>query len=469
MKIKPVKTKKGTSGKPFEVIKIGNVAVPIYRHTNRIPQRDPDGKIIYAPPDSTGKRTALVKYKSDIYTLACYEGSKRIRQKFSNLEKARDEARRAATKIANGEIEALKLKSHDRSDYVRAMQKLQAWKPDAELNVAVSDYLAAIKRLPQAASLKEAVDFYIKRHPVGMPTKTVREVVTELIESKIRSGKSDVYIKDLRLRLTQFANVFNVPISIITGKQIEDFLRAPRAAHGKQDIGRTLSGRTQNNFRKLINTLFQFAIKRGYLHKDHDEIKAVELADEENSDIEIFTSAELRKLFNACSAPVKERTKLRNREAMIPYLAIAAFCGLRSAEIARLDWTEIHLTGAEHFIEVKASKAKTVSRRTVPIPDNCAQWLVRSPANLARSVLLSDRTNNVSIMSVRLRSSNGSEMASATHLYPTVWPKLKTSTKLVSKLVIARRWFLHIIANLLQKQRQQNGLASFRLKIGKIS
>ncbi len=375
MKIKPVKTKKGTSGKPFEVIKIGNVAVPIYRHTNRIPQRDPDGKIIYAPPDSTGKRTALVKYKSDIYTLACYEGSKRIRQKFSNLEKARDEARRAATKIANGEIKALKLNSHDRSDYVRAMQKLQAWKPDAELNVAVSDYVAAVKRLPENASLKEVVDFYIKRHPVGLPTKTVREVVTELIESKIRSGKSDVYIKDLRLRLTQFANVFNVPISIITGKQIEDFLRAPRPAHGKQDIGRTLSGRTQNNFRKLINTLFQFAIKRGYLHKDHDEIKAVELADEENSDIEIFTSAELRKLFNACSAPVKERTKLRNREAMIPYLAIAAFCGLRSAEIARLDWTEIHLTGAEHFIEVKASKAKTASRRTVPIPDNCAQWL----------------------------------------------------------------------------------------------
>jgi integrase len=60
---------------------------------------------------------------------------------------------------------------------------------------------------------------------------------------------------------------------------------------------------------------------------------------------------------------------------MIPYLAIAAFCGLRSAEIARLDWSEVHLTGPEHFIEVKASKAKTASRRTVPISDNCASWL----------------------------------------------------------------------------------------------
>jgi hypothetical protein len=227
MKIKPVKAKNGSGGKPFEVVKIGNVSVPIYCHSNIIPQRDAAGKIIYGSPDANGKRLALVEYRSDIYTLAYYEGSKRIRQKFSSLEKAREEAQRAATKIANGEIEALKLKSHDRSDYVRAMQKLQAWKPDAELNVAVSDYAAAVKRLPPTASLKEAVDFYIKRHPVGLLAKTVREVVAELIDSKVRSGKSDIYVKDLRLRLGQFANAFNVPISIITGRQIEDFLRAP--------------------------------------------------------------------------------------------------------------------------------------------------------------------------------------------------------------------------------------------------
>jgi integrase len=62
---------------------------------------------------------------------------------------------------------------------------------------------------------------------------------------------------------------------------------------------------------------------------------------------------------------------------MIPYLAIAAFCGLRAAEIQRLDWSEVHLTGPERFIEVTAGKAKTASRRTVPIPDNCALWLAR--------------------------------------------------------------------------------------------
>jgi len=369
------KARKSKKRKPFEVITVGNVSLPIYLQTNIIPQRDEQDKIVYGPPDAQGKRRALVKYRSQIYMLAYYEGSKRVRQKFSDLAKAKREAEQAAIKIGTGEIEALKLKGHDRTDYVRAMQKLREWKPDADLNLAVTDYVAAMRRLPENTSLKEVLDFFVKRHPVGLPSKTVRDVMNELIESRTRSGKSDVYIKDLRLRLGQFADAFQVPISSVTGKQIEDFLRAARPPRGEGGTSYFLSGRTQNNFRKLINTMFKFAIKRGYLPKDHDELDAVELADEDNGDIEIFTSVELRKLFKACLTPVKERRKMRDREVMVPYLAIAAFCGLRSAEIARLDWSEVHLTGAEHFIEVKASKAKTASRRTVPIPDNCAAWL----------------------------------------------------------------------------------------------
>lgn len=104
-------------------------------------------------------------------------------------------------------------------------------------------------------------------------------------------------------------------------------------------------------------------------------MSGVELADEDSGEIEIFTPDELQKLFTACLTPTQERGKLRDCESMVPYLAIAAFCGLRAAEIARLDWSEVHLTGPERFIEVKAAKAKTASRRTVPISENCAAWL----------------------------------------------------------------------------------------------
>ena len=374
----PSEAENHKTGKPFDVVKVGSISIPIYANTNIIPQRNPQtGAICYEslPSGSTAKPKALVKYQSTIYTLAYYEGAKRVRLKFSDLAKAQREAQLIAVKLSNFDGEALKLKGTDRADYVRSMQTLREWKPDANLHLVVTDYVSGMRRLPENVSMSEAISDYVKRHPIGLPVKTVREVVDELIESKTRAGKSEVYVKDLDSRLGNFADNFNARISIVTGRQIEEYIRGLKTLNKDENRRHELAGRTQNNIRRLIATLFKFAIKRGYLPKDHDEISAVEKAVVDNGDIEVFTPTELQKLFDACVAPVKERGKWRTREDMIPYLAVAAFCGLRAAEIMRLDWSRIHLTGTEKFIEVRAGNAKTASRRTVPIPENCAAWL----------------------------------------------------------------------------------------------
>lgn len=351
--MRPVKANDSSADKgPIEVAKQGSIIVPIYATTNRIYRTDP----------TSGRRQ--LKSQHPQFTVIYYEGSRRVKRKFSDLEKARREADLAAIKISNGEADILKLSGTDRADYVHAMRHLRGWSEQAHLTHAVIDYVNAVQRLPENTSLKEVVDFYLKRHPAGLPQKSVQQVVDELVEVKEKSGKSEIYTKEMRRRLGKFAEAFQIQISLVTGKQVEDFIR-----------GMGVAGRTQNNYRQLINTLFRFAVKRGYLAKDHDEMEAVELAENDSGEIEVFNPAELRKLLNTCITPVQERGKWRDREKMIPYLAIAAFCGLRSAEIARLDWSEVHLTGAEHFIEVKAAKAKTASRRTVPIPENCARWL----------------------------------------------------------------------------------------------
>jgi integrase len=349
-------------------LKEGNAVVTIYRQSNPSRRLNTD----------TGKWEATGNV-FDEFVLAYYQGvrqvaddntgqtkalPKLVRQKFGNLAAAEREAQFVLTKLANGESDVLKLTGLDRAAYVHAMQKLREWRPDADLNSAVTDYVAAVKRLPEATTLQESVNFYLSRHPAGLPRKTVREVLDEMLAVKANAGISEPYAKELRLRLGQFADCFAVPISTVSSKQIQDWL-----------TNRGVAGRTQNNYRRLISTLFKFAIRRGYLPKDHDELSGVEKMRDSSGEIEVFTPDELRKLFAACLTPIQERGKWRDRETMIPYLAIAAFCGLRAAEIARLDWSEVHLTGAEHFIEVKAAKAKTASRRTVPIPDNCALWL----------------------------------------------------------------------------------------------
>lgn len=377
MKAVPSDAKTDKIKGPIEVVKQGSISIPIYAHANIIPERDPEtGKIVYEDPLAANPK-AIVKYQSTIYTVAYYHGAKRVRLKFSDLDKARREAGLIAIKLTNGETEALKLTGGDRADYVRSMQKLREWKPDADLYLSITDYVAALRRLPPSVSLNDVVSTYLKRHPSGLPQKTVKEVMDELILSKEGAGKSDVYIKDLKSRLGAFATNFNVQIANVTGKEIEEYIRGLKTQNEDEKKRRPIAGRTQNNIRRLISTLFKFAIKRGYLPKDHDELGGVDIAAVDSGEIEVFTPDELRKLFAACTATVTERGKQRTREEMIPYLAIAAFCGLRAAEIQRLDWSEIHLTGPEKFVEVKADNAKTASRRTIPIPANCAAWLER--------------------------------------------------------------------------------------------
>lgn len=50
---------------------------------------------------------------------------------------------------------------------------------------------------------------------------------------------------------------------------------------------------------------------------------------------------------------------------------------MRSAEIERLEWKDIHLT--ERHIVIGKDAAKTASRRIVPIVDNLAAWLALTP------------------------------------------------------------------------------------------
>ena len=83
------------SGKPL-VIKRGNVTVKIYTGKNRV-----NG----------------TSYQQ--FTLAYYDGAKRMKKRFSDLEEAKQEAELAATKLANGEGQVLRLTSLDRANYLK--------------------------------------------------------------------------------------------------------------------------------------------------------------------------------------------------------------------------------------------------------------------------------------------------------------------------------------------------------------
>ena len=295
----------------------------------------------------------------EAFTVVHYLGDKRQRKSFADLGLAMTEAETIANKLSTGELDVLKLTNADRLAYVRAVEAL---KPTGQpLEVAAIHYAEAFKIL-EGDSIIEAARYFAKRHPSKMPKKTVPEVVQALLESKEQDGVSDVYMKDLKGRLGRFEQKFKGKISLVTGAEIEDFLRGLKSKpKSENEVPKTLSGKSRNNYRRAIGTLFNFAEARGYLPKGLGEMDSVGLAKEDEGEIEIFRPDELAKLLEAAEP------------ALIPFLAIGAFAGLRHAELQRLDWSEVRLE--DGFIEVKASKAKTASRRLVPIQDNLKRWL----------------------------------------------------------------------------------------------
>ncbi len=296
----------------------------------------------------------------DQFTVVHYLGEKRQRKTFSDEGLAITEAETIATALSQGELNVLTLRNEDRLAYVRAVEALKP--TGVPLEMAALQFAEAVKVL-DGASLLEAARYFAKQHPNKLPRKLVSEVVAELLLAKEADRLSDVYLKDLSGRLGRLAEAFPAPIGMITMAEIEDFLRNLKSdGNALASKGKALSGKSRNNYRAAIGTLFYFAESRGYVVKGAVDIEGVALAKENKGEIEIFRPEEMARVLEAAD-PV-----------LIPFLTIGAFAGLRHAEIQRLDWSEVRLE--DGFIEVKAGNAKTASRRLVPMADNLRKWLL---------------------------------------------------------------------------------------------
>lgn len=298
----------------------------------------------------------------DAFTIAYYFGGRRVRKTFADLGKAELEAEIVADRICAGELNVLTLTSDDRTAYVRAVEML---KPSGTpLEIAVMQFVETTKLL-DGASMLEAAKFYLRHHPRHLPTRTVGQVVEEMVVAKEAEGLSEDHVTDIRSRLGKFAQSFSVPIAMVLGQDMQGYI-----------TGLKVTGRSKNNVRKLLKNLFHFAQSRGYLPKGLTEADDLARVKETPRPIGIFTPAEMAKLLRHAD------------EDVIPFLAIGAFAGLRSAEILRLDWSEVDLAGG--LIEVKATKAKTASRRLVPISANLKQWLAPRHQEIGRVVTVDE-------------------------------------------------------------------------------
>jgi integrase len=310
---------------PHEV-RVGNVPVKIYR----------------------GKTRGY-----NMFTVVHYRAGSRRRQTFARFADARAEAQEIATQIARGRIDVLNLTSSDRENYLAATNLLRPL--GVPLHAAIEEYVAAREQLNGGSVLAAAREYASRHHNVS--DKSVAEIVAALLAAKTRDGLSARYIQTLRSHLNRFAAAFQTRIGSVTTKMIDDWL-------AQQSIG----PRARNNMRMSAVTLFRFARAQNYLPKGQPtEADYIARAKDRGGKIGILTTDQMSALMKAAEPE------------QLVYLALGGFAGLRRAEIERIEWSDVNFERGH--ITVAADKAKTATRRLVPIQPNLMEWLAPHHGN----------------------------------------------------------------------------------------
>jgi len=292
------------------------------------------------------KEGVLQTYVSFLVSYA--KGGKRHMESHSNLPEAEAAAQSAINEIGLGRQGEIVLAGRDKEEYEASRELLDPLK--LRLSAVAREHVDTLAILDGRATPAEAARYYMQHHSKELPRITVPEAVEKCLANCRADGKSPARMKQLEWGLNALAVETNMPVSELSPGWVSRYL-----------TGMTASERTKKNARDVLGYFGRWLVLHGFLERGTDVLENVQGYSMKSGEIQIFTPAEISKLIEHAN----------NR--LLPYIVIGAFAGLRGAEIQRLDWSEIDLD--DGFIEVKAEKSKTDTRRLVPIAPNLKAWL----------------------------------------------------------------------------------------------
>jgi integrase len=184
----------------------------------------------------------------------------------------------------------------------------------------------------------------------NLVARLLPDVVQECLGAKASAGLRPRSLSSLKCTLVNFSRCHrDLEIGKVEASHIEQWL-----------MSNGWSARTRKGYLTDLRTLFSFALKRHYCISN--PALAVEAPILEDRPPGILNVAQVQILL----AHALERDP-----ALIPFIAVQVFGGLRPIEAERLDWSYIK----EDHIEVTAAKSKTRRRRLVTLNPTLKAWL----------------------------------------------------------------------------------------------
>lgn len=263
--------------------------------------------------------------------LAYQQDGKRKFDSYSDEIEAVQEAEKKARHLSTLGVKAAQLTDDDLRACVAATDAVEPL--NLSLGRAVEKLREAVEIVGDVADVTEACKFYAARNK-RTTRKPVADVVAELLSIKEACGAAPRYLEDLRSRLNRFAAAFCKDACNVTTADIQAWLD-----------GQKFGAQNFMGFRRTIHLFFEHCVARGY--SVDNPAAVLERVKVKHGATEIFTPKEIEKLLAAVTPD------------FLPCIAIGAFAGLRSAEIERLEWSDIDLEG--RHITVGATRKSSSS------------------------------------------------------------------------------------------------------------
>lgn len=293
------------------------------------------------------------------YIAAWHTPAGRRRAKFATPAAALDEARLRAAQLAAGKVIAADMTGSEREELLSARQLAEGM----PLLSALREWRAARKLV--GGDILAACEHWRARNDNAADSPTVADAVARFLRHKSQAERVNIR--------AGYARTLPALVAALGSQTI----RSVRVDQLETHLGQYVNPGSRNSHRKRIVALWRWARKRGLLPLDVLTVaERTSAAREHRVTIGLIAAAELRRAFElvAKSAPPDLRA------GYLAALALAAFCGLRRAEIHGQLWDDIDLTRA--LLRVSAAKPNTPARRLVPIPPAGVAWL-RSSARKA--------------------------------------------------------------------------------------
>ncbi|MEI6279062.1 MAG: tyrosine-type recombinase/integrase [Verrucomicrobiota bacterium] len=196
---------------------------------------------------------------------------------------------------------------------------------------------------------------------------TLVEVARAMLAQKTATDSGKPLDEAAQAFLTSREKTSTIHQKVITGRMnyMLRFLEGKKTTSVTiADIQQLLDGldratRTKDNYKRTLVSFFAFCMAREWCASNPaSATAAITFA---GTDVDILSPTEAAAILAACDP------------ALLPGVVLGMFCGLRSAELSRLQWSAVDL--AQGHVTIGAGIAKTGARRVCPIPENAKAWL----------------------------------------------------------------------------------------------